>query len=93
VERRPKPFDVIEALERGDADALAVAKLDRLARSIADLVGKMSGRSRRRGWELLTLDMQIHTSTPTGTLFGHLLATIAVGFGAVLVPQPQNACT
>jgi DNA invertase Pin-like site-specific DNA recombinase len=59
-----------------EGDTLMVTKLDRLARSIDDLV-TISGRLRAKGVTLNILGMNLDTSTPTGKLMVNLLGSIA----------------
>src|SRR4051795_1923792 len=59
-----------------DGDKLVVTKLDRLARSVADLVS-ITQALRRKKVELQILSMNLDTSTPTGKLMLNLLGTIA----------------
>jgi DNA invertase Pin-like site-specific DNA recombinase len=65
----------IEAVEKGDADTLVVAKLDRLSRSLLDFAGLLD-RSRRKSWSLVALDL-VDTTTPAGELMAHILATFS----------------
>lgn len=57
-------------------DTLVVTKLDRLARSVADLVQIMA-RLNAKGVALRILGMNLDTSTPTGKLMVNLLGFIA----------------
>ena len=66
----------IRRLEGGDADALLVAKLDRLSRSLLDFAGLME-RSRRKGWALVALDLGVDTTTPSGEMMASVLAVFA----------------
>jgi len=66
----------LRAVESGEADALAVAKLDRLSRSLFDFADLME-RSRRKGWALVALDLGVDTSTPQGEMMAAVLATFA----------------
>ncbi len=59
-----------------DGDSIIVTKLDRLARSVADLVG-ITERMRDKGATLVILDMNLDTSSPTGKLMLNLLGSIA----------------
>lgn len=59
-----------------EGDNLIVTKLDRLARSVVDLVG-ITERMRDKGATLVILDMNLDTSTPTGKLMLNLLGSIA----------------
>ncbi len=68
--------DAVTAIEAGEADALVVAKLDRLSRSLIDFAQLMQ-RSRRKGWSLVALDLGIDTSSPQGELMANVLATFA----------------
>jgi DNA invertase Pin-like site-specific DNA recombinase len=68
--------DAIDAIERGEAEALVVSKLDRLSRSLLDFAGLME-RARKRGWSLVALDLGVDTSTPSGEMMASVLATFA----------------
>jgi DNA invertase Pin-like site-specific DNA recombinase len=57
-------------------DVLTVTKLDRLARSVADLV-QITAILQRKGVALRILGMNLDTSTPTGKLMVNLLGSIA----------------
>ena len=73
---RPGITRVLEQLKAGAADALMVAKLDRLSRSLLDFAGLME-RARRQGWALVALDLGVDTSTPAGEMMANVLATFA----------------
>ena len=59
-----------------EEDVLIVTKLDRLARSVADLVA-ITQTLKRKGVGLRILAMNLDTSTPTGKLMVNLLGSIA----------------
>jgi DNA invertase Pin-like site-specific DNA recombinase len=59
-----------------EGDVLVVTKLDRLARSMADLVGIVQ-RLEKKGVALHVLALNLDTSTPTGKLMLNLLGSIA----------------
>ena len=68
--------EALDVVERGEAEALAVAKLDRLSRSLLDFAALME-RARKQGWSLVALDLGVDTSTPSGELMANVLATFA----------------
>jgi DNA invertase Pin-like site-specific DNA recombinase len=74
--RRPGILAVLEALHSGEADALVVAKLDRLSRSMLDFASLMD-RSQREGWALVALDLGVDTTTPAGEMMANVLAVFA----------------
>jgi DNA invertase Pin-like site-specific DNA recombinase len=57
-------------------DVLVVTKLDRLARSITDLVA-ITSKLEAKGVELQVLAMNLDTSTPTGKLMLNLMGSFA----------------
>ena len=59
-----------------EEDVLIVTKLDRLARSVADLVA-ITETLKRKGVGLRILAMNLDTATPTGKLMVNLLGSIA----------------
>lgn len=68
--------EAVRTIERGDAGALVVAKLDRLSRSLMDFAGLME-RSRKKGWALVALDLGVDTTTPSGEMMANVLALFA----------------
>lgn len=72
---RPALLEALEALDRGEADVLVVARLDRLARSLADFAAILD-RAERRGWAVVALDAA-DTTTPSGRLMVSLLAAFS----------------
>jgi DNA invertase Pin-like site-specific DNA recombinase len=57
-------------------DVLIVTRLDRLARSVADLC-KILGQLQLKGASLRVLNMDLDTATPTGKLILNVLGSIA----------------
>lgn len=71
---RPQLEATLEYVRQGDT--LVVTKLDRLARSVSDLVA-IQGRLARKGVGLRILALNLDTSTSTGKLMVNLLGSIA----------------
>lgn len=75
-ERRPA-LDALLAAARGrKVDVVVCTKLDRLARSVHHLVA-LGKDLQALGVDLVVLDQQIDTTTPSGRLLFHMLASIA----------------
>jgi DNA invertase Pin-like site-specific DNA recombinase len=72
--KRPQLEAALMDCRRGDV--LVVASLDRLSRSVEDLIG-LSRRLADEGVELRSLREQIDTTTPMGVFFFHLMAALA----------------
>jgi DNA invertase Pin-like site-specific DNA recombinase len=70
-------LEALRVVEAGEADALVVAKLDRLSRSLIDFAGLVE-RSRRRGWALVALDLGVDTTTPAGELVATVMSAVSV---------------
>ncbi len=73
---RPGIIEAVRMLTSREADALVVAKLDRLSRSLLDFAALME-RSHREGWEIVALDLGVDTSTPSGEMMAGVMATFA----------------
>lgn len=73
---RPRLQAALETLAARRADALVVAKLDRLSRSMHDFSGLLDTAARHR-WAVVALDMGIDTSNMTGRLVAHVLMAVA----------------
>jgi len=74
--RRPALTEALARLDRGDAQILLAAKLDRVSRSVADFADLLD-RSRRRGWRLVLLDLGVDTGTPAGEFVANTIANAA----------------
>lgn len=71
---RPELMRLLDNARKGDA--VVVWKLDRLARSLRQLIDT-AVLLNERGVELLSLTENINTTTPTGKLTFHLFAALA----------------
>jgi DNA invertase Pin-like site-specific DNA recombinase len=74
--RRPGLSAALEQLANGDADALIVSKLDRVARSLNDIAHLLE-QAKKQGWAFIALDLGVDTSTPEGALVLGIMASIA----------------
>jgi DNA invertase Pin-like site-specific DNA recombinase len=74
--RRPGIRAALEALSRGEADALVIAKLDRLSRSMLDFANIMA-LAQKQSWALVALDVNVDTTTPAGEAMANVVATFA----------------
>ena len=73
---RPGLTEALAMVEGGEAEAVVVAKLDRLSRSLLDFASMME-RSRRNGWAVVALDLGVDTTTASGALLASVLAGFA----------------
>ena len=73
---RPALAKALEAVRTHQADALVVAKLDRLSRSLLDFASLME-RARKEGWALVILDLGVDTTTPSGEMIANVMAIFA----------------
>jgi DNA invertase Pin-like site-specific DNA recombinase len=68
-----RALEVLEVLQRGDAKALVVAKLDRLSRSMIDFTGLMN-RATRENWALVRVQLVRPTAESDRDLSGGRVA-------------------
>lgn len=73
---RPGAQEALRLLAAHEADALVVAKLDRLSRSVVDFSNTLT-LAKKEGWSVVLLDLGVDTSTPNGRLVSGLMAQIA----------------
>lgn len=74
TDNRPELKACLKHIRKGDT--LVITKLDRLARSVLHLT-QIADDLKKRGVELVVLDQNIDTSTPTGKLLFNMLGSIA----------------
>lgn len=73
---RPGLRVALQALRRGKAEALVVAKLDRLSRSVSDFA-EILDVARRQRWAVVVLDLGVDTTTTAGELVANVMAAVA----------------
>ncbi len=66
----------LDAVESGQANVLVAAKIDRLSRSLRDLIELMD-RSVQESWALVTLDLRVDTTTPHGKAMARMAGVFA----------------
>jgi len=76
LDGRPGLGAALGAVEESKANTLIVAKLDRLSRSVKDW-STLVERSRKRGWELVALDVGVDTTTPQGEMHANVMVSFA----------------
>lgn len=74
--KRPALTTALASLAGHEADALVVAKLDRLSRSVVDFSNTLA-TAKKQGWAVVLLDLGVDTATPNGKLVAGLMAQIA----------------
>jgi len=75
MRKRPELADALALVDRGQGDVLAVAKLDRLSRSVLDFAQLMV-RARDLGWGLVALDLGVDTTTTSGRLVANVMVSV-----------------
>lgn len=76
LDQRPGLAAAVEAVEAGHAGILLAAKVDRISRSVRD-TADLVDRARRAGWQLLTCDLNVDTSTPHGEAMLSVMSTFS----------------
>lgn len=74
--RRPGIERALSQLRAGRVHVLAVARLDRLSRSVLGLATLVE-QAKRQGWKLVCLDPSFDLATPAGELMATMLAAFA----------------
>ena len=75
LSKRTALVALLDELDR-NGGTLVVTKLDRLSRSVSDFAAILE-RSRRKGWQLVILDLGVDTTTPGGELVATMMASVA----------------
>ena len=76
ITNRPLLKETLGLLKADKGSVLIVTKLDRLSRSVRDLCTLLE-QSEREGWSLVIGDLGVDTTTPSGRLQAHMLASVA----------------
>lgn len=76
MRRRDNLGATLRDLAAGHADALMVAKLDRLSRSVLDFAAVMETAS-AEGWSVVVIDLGVDTTTTNGELVANIMIALA----------------
>lgn len=87
---RPAMQEALSLLTAHEADALVVAKLDRLSRSVVDFSNTLT-TAKKQGWAVVLLDLGVDTSTPNGKLVAGLMAQIAEWEREIIAQRTKDA--
>lgn len=76
MNRRPGLKAALTEIQAGRAGGIIAAKVDRLGRSSADVLGLVE-RAQKEGWRIVVLDVGLDSATPAGELVIAALAMAA----------------
>jgi DNA invertase Pin-like site-specific DNA recombinase len=76
TKRRPGMERAIRTCERGEAQGVIAAKLDRLSRSVVDFA-KLLERAKNGGWNVIVMDPSVDLATPGGAMIVNIMASVA----------------
>lgn len=87
---RPALTEALALLASHEAEALVVAKLDRLSRSVVDFSNTLALAKKQR-WAMVLLDLGVDTGTPNGKLVAGLMAQIAEWERDIIAQRTREA--
>jgi DNA invertase Pin-like site-specific DNA recombinase len=76
ISGRPALTDALKRLDSGEAQALFVTRIDRLARSTQDFLSIVD-RANKNGWRLVMLDLNLDTSSYQGRFVVTIMSALA----------------
>jgi DNA invertase Pin-like site-specific DNA recombinase len=87
---RPGMRTALEMLSQGEAEGLAVAKLDRVSRSVPDFAGLLA-TAKKQEWAFIAIDLDVDTSTPNGALVANVMMSIAQWERSIISQRTSEA--
>lgn len=75
-EARPGWLYAVGLLEHGTPEGVIVAKLDRISRSVGESA-QIFEEFKKKGWNIIALDLGVDTSTPAGKLVATVMMAVA----------------
>jgi site-specific DNA recombinase len=76
IKGRPVLRDALDRLDKGEATALFVTRIDRLARSTQDFLSIVD-RANKNDWRIVMLDLNLDTSTYQGRFVVTIMSALA----------------
>lgn len=87
---RPALMRALSKIAAGEADGLVVTKLDRLSRSAIDFMLLAEWFETAKA-QLVVMDVQMDTSTPTGRMMSQMLAVLGEFERGLIAERTRNA--
>lgn len=87
---RPVLMQALTKIANREADGLAVAKLDRLTRSVIDFAMLLEWFTTAKA-QLVALDFDLDTSTPSGRMVAHIMASVAEWERGMIAQRTREA--
>ena len=89
IKGRPVLRNGLDRLDRGDAAALFVTRIDRLARSTQDFL-TIIDRANQNGWRLVMLDLNLDTSAYQGRFVVTIMSALAEMERAIIAERQKD---
>lgn len=89
IKGRPVLRNGLDRLDRGDAVALFVTRIDRLARSTQDFL-TIIDRANQNGWRLVMLDLNLDTSAYQGRFVVTIMSALAEMERAIIAERQKD---
>lgn len=89
IQGRPVLRDNLERLDRGDAAALFVTRIDRLARSTQDFLSIVD-RAQKNDWRIVMLDLNLDTASYQGRFVVTIMSALAEMERAIIAERQKD---
>jgi len=89
IQGRPVLREALDRLDRGDAGAIFVTRIDRLARSTKDFLSIVD-RANANGWRIVMLDLNLDTATYQGRFVVTVMSALAEMERAIIAERQKD---
>lgn len=89
IKGRPVLSEALERLDRGDAAAIFVTRIDRLARSTQDFLSIVD-RAHNNGWRIVMLDLNLDTASYQGRFVVTIMSALAEMERAIIAERQKD---
>lgn len=89
IQGRPVLRDALDRLDRGDAAAIFVTRIDRLARSTRDFLSIVD-RANTNDWRIVMLDLNLDTATYQGRFVVTVMSALAEMERAIIAERQKD---
>ena len=89
ISGRPALTSALKRLDAGEAKALFVTRIDRLARSTQDFLSVVD-RANKNGWRLVMLDLNLDTASYQGRFVVTIMSALAEMEGGIIAERQKD---